>query len=102
MCSSRFLILVLAAFLAACNSGNVKSAKDHSAPAAEPVRNPLYNAYAAYGEANATWQPPVWNCDGTIVKPAEPSSQDDRSRYEFAPWATGAAGGSKYSPPGTF
>src|SRR6266446_9484693 len=99
---SPLLVSLLAACLAACSSGNVKSAKDYSAPAAAPVRNPLYNPYAAYGEANATWQPPVWNRDGTIVKPAEPSSQDDRPAYEFAPWATGAAGGSKYAPPGTF
>jgi hypothetical protein len=104
MRSSRHLILALAACLAACSAGNVKSAKEYSAPAAPPVRNPLYNPYAAYGEANATWQPPVWNRgDGTIVKPAEPSSQDDRPAYEFAPWATGAAGrGSKYAPQGTF
>jgi hypothetical protein len=80
---SRHLILALAACLAACSAGNVKSAKEYSAPAAAPVRNPLYNPYAAYGEANATWQPPVWNRDGTIVKPAEPSSQDDRPAYEF-------------------
>ena len=102
MCPSRFLILVLAACLAACSSGNVRSAKDYSVPAAAPARNPLYNPYAAYGEANATWQPLGWNRDGTIVKPAEPSSQDDRPQYEFARWATGAAGGGKYAPPGTF
>ena len=99
---SAFLIPFFAACLAACSSTNVRSASDYSPPAAPPVRNPLYNPYAAYGEANATWQPPVWNRDGTIVKPAEPSSQDDRPPYEFAPWATGAAGGSHYAPPGTF
>jgi hypothetical protein len=99
----RLLLLpLLAAYLAACSSGNVRSVKDYSAPAAPPVRNPLYNPYAAYGEANAIWQPPVFNRDGTVVKPAEPSSQADRPGYEFAPWATGAAGGSQYAPPGTF
>ena len=78
----RLLLLpLLAAYLVACSSGNVKSAKDYSAPAAPPVRNPLYNPYAAYGEANATWQPPVFNRDGTIVKPAEPASQADRPGY---------------------
>ena len=102
MRTSRPLILVLAASLAACSGGNVKSAKDYSAPTAPPVWNPLYNPYAAYGEADATWRPLVWNRDGTIVKPAEPSSQSDRPQYEFAPWATGAPGGSKYAPPGTF
>jgi hypothetical protein len=101
----RLLLLpLLVAYLAACSSGNVKSAgaKDYSAPGAPPVRNPLYNPYAAYGEANAIWQPPVFNRDGTVVKPAEPASQADRPGYEFAPWATGAAGGSQYAPPGTF
>jgi hypothetical protein len=72
------------------------------AAAAPPVNNPIYNPYAAYGEANATWQPPVFNRDGTIVKPAEPASQADRPPYEFAPWATAAAGGNQYAPPGTF
>ena len=95
-------ITLLAASLAACSSGNVKSAKAYSAPPAPPVRNPLYNPYAGYGEANATWQAPVFNRDGTIVKPAEPASQSDRPSYEFAPWATGAAGGSQFVPPGTF
>ena len=99
----HFLILpLLAGILAACSGGNVKSAGDYHAPPAPPVRNPVYNPYAAYGEANATWQPPIFNRDGTIVKPAEPSTQDDRPSYEFAPWATGASGGSQFAPPGTF
>ena len=93
-----FLLLPLG--LAACSgSPNVKSATDYSAPPAPPVRNPLYNPYAAYGEANATWTPPVFNRDGTITKPAEPASQSDRPDYEFAPWASG---GSRYAPSGTF
>ena len=90
------------ATLAACSSGNVKSAKDYTVPAPPPVRNPIYNPYAAYGEADATWQPPVFNRDGTVVKPAEPASQSDRPSYETAPWATGADGGSRFAPPGTF
>ena len=89
--------------IAACSGGpNVKSAEDYNAPAAPSVRNPLYNYYSAYGEANATWTPPVFNRDGTIMKPTEPASQSDRSDYEFAPWASGASGGSRYAPPGTF
>ncbi len=99
----HFLILpLLAGILAACSGGNVKSAGDYHAPPAPPVGDPVYNPYAAYGEANATWQPPIFNRDGTIVKPAEPSTQDDRPSYEFAPWATGASGGSQFAPPGTF
>ncbi len=102
MSRSPLLVGLLLACLAACSSGNVKSAKDYSAPAAPPVRNPLYNPHTAYGEANATWEPPVFNRDSTIVKPAEPASQADQPRYEFAPWATVAAGGSQSAPPGTF
>jgi hypothetical protein len=98
----RLPFLLALATVAACSSGNVKSAKDDTAPAAPPVRNPIYNPYAAYGEANATWQPPVFNRDGTVVKPAEPASQFDRPPYETAPWATGADGGSRFAPPGTF
>jgi hypothetical protein len=97
------VLIVLPIGLGACTGGlNVKSAKDYSAPAAPPVRNPLYNPNAAYGEANATWTPPVFNRDGTIMKPTEPASQSDRSGYEFAPWASGASGGSQNAPPGTF
>ena len=101
----RRIHLALAALtlsLAACSGGNVKSAKNYTAPAAPPVRNPLYNPYAAYGQANATWQAPVFNRDGTITKPAEPASQSNRPSYEVAPWATGAAGGSQFAPEGTF
>lgn len=97
------LCLLIPLGLVACSGGpNIKSTKDYSAPPAPPVRNPLYNPYAAYGEANATWTPPVFNRDGTITKPAEPASQSDRPEYEFAPWATGASGGSRFAPPGTF
>lgn len=96
------LLAIILPGLAACAGGNVEPVSEYSAPPAPPVRNPLYNPYAAYGEANAIWQPPVFNRDGTIVKPAEPSTQNDRPPYETAPWATGAAGGSRNAPPGTF
>ena len=57
----RALILLTLALicLTACDGGNVKSAKDYSPPPAPFVRSPIYNPYAAYGEANATWQPPT-------------------------------------------
>jgi hypothetical protein len=99
---TALVLLLLAGPLIACSNANIKSARDYSAPTAPPLRNPIYNPYAPYGETNATWQPPVFNRDGTIVKMAEPSSQSDRPSYEFAPWATGAAGGSQFAPPGTF
>ena len=95
------LLLALTA-LAACDNGNIKPVSSYNAPKAPPVRNPSYNPYAAYGEANATWQPPTYNRDGTVGKPAEPASQSDRPAYEFAPWATGASGGSSDAPSGTF
>ncbi|MBN9559353.1 MAG: hypothetical protein J0H14_01325 [Alphaproteobacteria bacterium] len=98
----RLIPLIAVAALAACSSPNVRSASSYDAPKAPPVRQPVYNPYAPYGEANATWTPPTFNRDGTIVKPAEPSTQDDRPSYETAPWANGASGGSQLAPPGTF
>ncbi len=95
------LVLLLAP-LAACSSGNVQSANDFEAPPAPPVIHPDYDPYAPYGQANATWRPPVFDRRGTIVKPAEPSTQADRPDYEHAPWATGAGGGNVLAPPGTF
>lgn len=98
----KYILLVFALGLTACSSPNVKSAKDYSAPRAPVVRNPLYNPNAPYGQANATWQAPVFNRDGTIVKPVEPATEAGRPDYEHAPWATGADGGSRFAPPGTF
>lgn len=98
-----FLPLICLAFpLAACSSGNVHAPADHDAPRAPTVRHPFYDPYAAYGEANATWRPSVIDRNGTVVKPVEPSTQATRPNYESAPWATGAAGGSRNAPPGTF
>ena len=96
-----FLLLALGT-LAACDSGNIKPTTSYNAPKAPAIRNPTYNPYAAYGESNASWSPPTYNRDGTVVKPAEPASQSDRPGYEFAPWATGASGGSSNAPFGTF
>lgn len=94
------LIAALAASLAGCSKGNIKSARDYDAPAAPPVRDALYNPYTSYGSANATWTPPVWNRDGTVTKPYDPSVERGRPLYERAPWAIGAGGVS--APPGTF
>jgi hypothetical protein len=98
----RLIALMTVAALVACSSPNVRSASSYHAPKAPPVLDPVYNSYAPYGEANATWMPATFNRDGTIVKPAEPSTQDDRPSYETAPWANGASGGSQVAPPGTF
>lgn len=102
MSKMQTVLMTLIASLVACSSGNIKSTKDYTAPAAPPVRNPTYNPSSPYGEANAVWQPPVFNRDGTIVRLIEPSSQSGRPSYETAPWATGADGGSRFAPPGTF
>jgi hypothetical protein len=98
-----FLAGLLILGLAACSTPpNVKSANDYDAPAAPAVKYPLYDPYAAYGQANATWRPPVINRAGTIVRPSDPSVEQGRPAYEHAQWATGAAGGSTLAPPGTF
>ena len=102
MMRSAYLIALSAIALTACSSGNIKSAKDYNAPAAPTVKHPLYDPYAPYGQANATWTPPVFNRNGTVVKPADPSADRGRPLYETAPWATGASGGDRFAPPGTF
>ena len=98
----RAVLLAALIPLAACDNGNIKPLSSYNAPNAPPIRSPIYNPYAAYGEANATWEPPTYNRDGTIVRPTEPASQSDRPAYEFAPWATGAGGGTASAPFGTF
>ena len=98
------LVAIAAALLAlaGCSSGNLKSAKDYDVPPPPPIRHSTYNPYAKYGEANAAWRPPVVDRDGTVQKPAEPSSQWDRPDYEGAGWASGAAHSVFSGPPGTF
>jgi len=88
--------------LAGCAQGNLGAPPSYAALAAPTVRNPWYDPYAAYGSSNATWRPPVYDLQQTIVKPAEPASQASRPDYESAEWATGAGGGSTLKPPGTF
>lgn len=99
----RTVVIVLSImFFSACSGGNIKSARDYNAPAAPTVRHPYYNPFAPYGEANATWTSPVWNRNGTIVRPTDPGIELGRPLYESAPWATGASGKSAFAPPGTF
>ncbi|RXS25252.1 hypothetical protein ER611_09265, partial [Streptococcus pyogenes] len=69
--------------LAACSSGNIRTAGSYSAPAAPQVQNPNYDPYAAPGTVNATWAPPVLNRNGTIVKPNDPrGAMAGRPDYE--------------------
>ena len=101
---STFLVTVASSLLslASCSSGNLKSANDYNAPPPPPIQHPSYNPYASYGEAQATWRPPVVDRDGTIQKPAEPASQWDRPNYEGSGWASRAARSVFSGPPGTF
>ena len=99
---SLMMLTALASVPAACSNANLKSASDYNAPSAPRVKHPYYNPYAAYGEANATWTPSVWDRNGTITRPADPGADMGRPAYEGAPWATGAASGRAYAPPGTF
>lgn len=88
--------------LGGCSAGNVESSRDYHAPAAPPLKSASYDPYAAYGSSRATWTPPVFNRDGTIVRPTDLSTTYGRPDYEHAQWATGAAGGNAAAPPGTF
>ena len=103
-CAEPYLILpLLTLSLAACESGNIKKVSDYHPPPPPPMQNPVYDPYAGYGSVerhlDARRSP---TATGPIVKPTEPSTQDDRPSYETAPWATGASGGSQFTPPGTF
>jgi hypothetical protein len=98
----HFPALLSASLILSACGGNLKSASDYHAPAAPPVHFPTYDPYSTYGTANATWTPPVFNRHGTIVRPTDPAVLSDRPDYEHAPWATGAAGGDRLAPPGTF
>ena len=100
--SDFILVGILAVSLAACGSGNVKSARNYDAPAAPPVQHPLYDPYMPYGTANATWAAPIYNRTGAIVRPNDPGINQGRPPYEQAPWATGAEGRNVLVPPGTF
>ena len=96
-------IAALLLTLAACGSGgNLKSVSDYKALAAPPVKHPFYDPTAAYGDAHATWRPPVVNRDGGIVRPRELATEWGRPDYEGASWATGAGRSPFGGPPGTF
>lgn len=103
----RLSLTILAALAAGslasgCSSGNVRSASSYNAPAAPPVKNPLYDPYGPYASANATWRAPIYNQTGTIVRVGDPNVDRDRPPYEQAPWATGADARRTDVPPGTF
>ena len=96
------LAALISVTLAACDSGNVRSTRDYSAPRAPTVQHPLYDPSMPYGTANATWVAPIYNRAGTIVRPSDPGAERGRPPYEQAPWATGAGGRNDVAAPGTF
>lgn len=98
----RFLAFASLLALAGCGSGgNLGKSVDYSSVlAAPPVRQPLYDPYAPPGSAPVTWMPPVFNREGTIVRPADPSVDWRREDYERAPWYPGAIG--SRAPDGTY
>jgi hypothetical protein len=96
------LFLPLLAFALFARSSCVKSARDYSPLAAPPVRNPVYNLYEAYGEANATWQPPIWNRDGTICETRRARLPGRSSSLRVRPLGHRGRRRQPYAPPGTF
>ena len=92
--------LLLLGLTACATPPNLNSASDYDAPAAPPVKHPLFDPYASYGQANTTWRPPVFNRAGTLVRSVSPSADQGRPDYEHSDWAAGAAGSSVLSPPG--
>lgn len=92
------LLLALCA-LAGCDNGNLKAASAGSAPPAPPVRAPVFDPYAAPGQVPATWTPPVFDREGTVIRPRDPSVEWDFEDYQHAPWLTGR---SRAAPAGTF
>lgn len=74
--------------LAGCAHGNIRSEASYRGPKPPPVRHPLYDPYASYGAAPATWRPAVAAREGTIIKPSDPADQSERPDYEHATWST--------------
>ena len=98
--SARWLLALLTgAALAGCDNGNLKTANAGSAPPAPSVRAPLFDPYATPGQAPATWTPPVFDREGTVVRTRDPSVEWDFEDYQHAPWLTER---SRSAPAGTF
>ena len=85
--------------LTGCDNGNLKTAQASGSASAPPVRSPLFDPFATSGQAPATWLPPVYDRQGTIVRPRDPSVEWDFEDYQHAPWLTGR---SRSAPSRTF
>lgn len=93
--------MAIAALLSGCGGGNLHhESRDYSdAPAPPPIRNPYFDPYASPGQAPATWVPPVFNRNGTIVQLKDPSQYWDHEDYSHAPWL---GRGQEAAPEGTY
>ena len=86
--------------LAGCSGGNLGAKSSSlSGPAAPPVLNPLFDPHAPPGSVPAAWVAPVFDYNGTIVRPNDPMVQGLAPAYERAPWI---AGGQAGQPAGTY
>ncbi len=97
LCHLSCMALLLA--LAGCDSGNLKAVSAGRFSPAPPLRAPFYDPYATPGQVPATWVPPVYDREGTIIRPHDPLVEWDFEDYQHAPWL---AGRSRSAPPGTF
>ena len=86
--------------LAGCSGGNLSAESLRlSGPAALPVLNPLFDPHAPPGSVPAAWIAPVFDHNGTIVRPNDPMAQGLAPAYERAPWIAGGRAG---QPAGTY
>lgn len=88
--------------LSGCSGSNIKTISSYHGPKAPKNTHPYYEPNAAYASSNAIWKAPIYNRNGTIVKPYDPQSSNWRPDYEHASWATGAKGRDNLKPDGTF
>lgn len=96
------ILITLTALTGCASGGNVNTAGNYSSPPAPHVFHPDFNPWMPYASAHATWDPPVANRMGTIVKPDDPAVSLTRPDYEAAPWAIGAQPSPYGGPAGTF
>ena len=95
----RLYCTALLLALAGCDSGNLKTVSAGNPLLGPTVRVPFYDPYAVPGQVPATWVPPVYDREGTIVRPHDPLIEWDFEDYQHAPWL---AGKSRSAPAGTF
>jgi hypothetical protein len=94
---------VLALALGACGSGgNLRPVGEYNAPSPPAVRHPAYSPYAAYADEQGNWRPKIFDREGSMVRPQEPATENDRARYEDAPWAIHSTKALASAPRGTF